>query len=93
MSLSTGPSKLYLLLIVALGLVGGYVVYGQFIKPGESVIPPAAIDKKDNLNSFRNMKIDFTAVANTAKEDLIISGEAPVNPGVTGKKDLFAPLP
>jgi hypothetical protein len=92
MSLSNGPSKLYLLLIVLIGLIGGYVFYGQIIKPSEEAVPPPAVDKQDNLNSFRNMKIDFTAISDISKKDLIISGEAPVNPGVTGKKDLFAPI-
>ncbi len=92
MSLSTGPSKLYLLLIVLMGLIGGYVFYGQWIKPSEEVIPPPAIDKQDTLNSFRNMKIDFSAIGGSLTKELIISGEAPVNPGVTGKKDLFAPI-
>jgi hypothetical protein len=92
MSLSKESSKLYLLLIVLVGLIGGYVFYGQWIKPQEEVIPPPVIDKQDNLNSFRNMKIDFAAIGDPATKELIISGEAPVNPGVTGKKDLFAPI-
>lgn len=93
MSLSTGPSKLYLLLIVLIGLIGGYVLYGQIIKPSEEAIAAPAVDKQDNLNSFRNMKIDFNAIKNISSKDLIVSGESPVNPGVTGKKDLFAPIP
>jgi len=93
MSLPTGPSKLYILLIILIGLIGGYVFYAQWIKPSETVIPAAAVDKQDNLNSFRNMRIDFTAIKNISSKDLIVSGEAPVNPGVTGKKDLFAPIP
>ena len=93
MSLSTGPSKLYVLLIILIGLIGGYVFYGQWIKPSEAAIPAPAVDKQDNLNSFRNMRIDFAAIKNISSKDLVVSGEAPVNPGVTGKKDLFAPIP
>jgi len=87
---SSSNSKLYIALIVLTGLVGGYVFYSQWIKPAEVLIPPPLINKQDNLNSFKTLKIDFKVLDDSAYKSLIISGESPVNPGVTGKKDLFA---
>jgi hypothetical protein len=85
------PSRLYVLLIIAAGLIGGYVFYGQWIKSGEALVSPAPISNQDNLATFQNLKIDFSVLDDSAYKKLVTSGEAPVNPGTTGKKDLFAP--
>jgi uncharacterized membrane protein YagU involved in acid resistance len=86
---SNSSSKLFVWSIIFVGIVGGYLVYSAWIKPGEEVIPPPAISNKDNLSAFQNLSIDFSVIA-SATEELKISGESPVQPGVTGKKDLFA---
>ena len=89
----TSPSspKLYILLIILIGLVGGYVVYSQWIKPNEATIPAPKIDKQDSLEKFKDLKVDFKILDESVYKSLITSGESPVNPGITGKKDLFAP--
>jgi len=46
----------------------------------------------DNLKIFENLKIDFSILDNNKYKALQIFGESPVSPGVTGKKDLFAPI-
>ncbi len=92
----TSPSSsklLYIVLIIAIGLVGGYVAYSQWLKPAETLIPAPAISNQDSLAAFKNLKIDFSVLDNSAYKSLITSGESPVNPGITGKKDLFAPTP
>jgi hypothetical protein len=85
------PSKLYILLIGLVGLVGGYIVYSQWLKPLGTPLPPPLLTNQDSLTAFKNLKIDFSVLDNAISQGLIISGESPVNPGVTGKKDIFAP--
>lgn len=89
--MDSSPSKLYIALIVIIGLAVGYIAYGQWLKPAEEVIPPAPISQQDTLKSFENLKIDFSVLNDAAYKGLVTSGESPVNPGVTGKTDLFAP--
>lgn len=91
MSAYSQPSKLYILLIILIGLVGGYVVYSQWISPMQAVIPPPPVSNQDDLATFKDLKIDFSALGGAITKELVVSGESPVNPGVTGKKDLFAP--
>ena len=91
MIFSQSSSKLYIALIVLAGLVGGYVVYSQWIQPTETSIPPPAISNQDSPTTLKNIKIDFKVLDDSAYKALITSGESPVNPGVTGKKDIFAP--
>ncbi len=86
--MTQSSSKLYVILIVLVGIVFGYVIYTQWLKPAEAVVPPPALSNQDSLTSFQNLKIDFSALNSAG---LVISGESPVNPGATGKKDLFAP--
>lgn len=93
MASSPSPSKLYILLIVLIGLVGGYVVYSEWLKPAETLVPAPLINNQDSLNTFKNLKIDFTVLDDPAYKSLVTSGESPVNPGITGKKDPFAPTP
>ena len=85
------PSRLYVLLIVLIGLVGGYVAYSQWISPMQAVIPPPPVSNQDSLTAFKDLRIDFSVLNNALSKELIISGESPVNPGATGKQDLFAP--
>lgn len=83
--------KLYMLLMVIVGLAAGYLYYSTVAKPNEMVIPAAPISNADDLKAFQNMKIDFAILDNAAYRTLTINGEVPVNPGVTGKRDIFAP--
>jgi len=85
------PSKLYATLIVIIGLIVGYVGYSQWIVQNESTVPAPAIDPKDNLTVIKNLKIDYKILDDSIYKGLITSGESPVGPGTTGKKDIFAP--
>jgi len=84
-------SKLYVSLIVLIGLIGGYIAYSQWIKPSETLVPPPIISTKDSPTTLKSIKIDFKVLDGSVYKGLITSGESPVNPGITGKKDLFAP--
>ena len=93
MTTSPSSSKLYIALIILIGLVSGYIVYSQWVKPAEDSIPPLVIKSPDGLAAFKTIKIDFKILDDSAYKGLITSGESPVSPGITGKKDLFAPVP
>ncbi|HZZ99210.1 MAG TPA: hypothetical protein VFK07_00675 [Candidatus Paceibacterota bacterium] len=82
---------LYAALLVIVGLVAGYLGYQQFSKPAEAAVPPPPVSNKDTLQSFQNLKINFSLFDSAAYKSLQIFGEMPVNPGSTGKKDIFAP--
>ena len=64
--MNPSASKLYIALIVLIGIAGGYIVYGQWLKPGEEAIPPAPISSPDTLKAFENLKIDFSVLNDAA---------------------------
>ncbi len=82
---------LYCSLLVVVALLGGYVYYTQVIKGTEIVAPPLPVSQQDDLKSFQNLNIDLTVLDNPIYRSLNTFGEVPVSPGVTGKKDIFAP--
>ena len=47
---------------------------------------------KDDLKKFETLKINFSILDNAKYKSLEVFGESPVVPGVTGKKDIFAPF-
>ena len=82
-------SKFLTISIAIVGLIAGYLLYTQLIQPTEIPTPAAPVSSSDDLKSFQNLKIDFSTLDNATYQSLTIYGESPVNPGVTGKKDLF----
>ena len=61
--------------------------------PGASVSKIwAPIAAKDDLAMFENLTIDFSILDDTRFRSLRVFGESPVRPGVTGKRDIFAPF-
>jgi len=89
--MQTANTKLYASLILVAGLAAGYLYYSQIIVPNEVPIDPPFSAGKNDLASFKNLKIDFSIFDNAAYKALAIFGQVPVSPGVTGKKDVFAP--
>lgn len=90
--MNEGPSKLYLLIILLVGIVCGYLAYSNnILTPAPANISPAPVSKGIDLNTFAKMKIDFSRLGSLS-QNLIISGESPVKPAPSGKKDLFAPI-
>lgn len=91
MAAQSSTTKLYAALIILAGIAGGYLLYSQWVAPGEEAIPPSPISSHDDLAAFKSLTIDFSVFTSPAYKNLVIFGELPVNPGITGKKDLFAP--
>jgi len=89
---SNNQSILILALIIVLGFGIGYFYYSQWAVPARVPIEPPSISGRDDLKSFENLKINFSILDNNKYKVLEIFGESPVNPGATGKKDLFAPI-
>ncbi|HYU64771.1 MAG TPA: hypothetical protein VEK36_00680 [Candidatus Paceibacterota bacterium] len=89
MALIRRQSNLISYLIIALGLVGGYVFQSQFIAPPSPPVLPAA---GKEIQELKKLKIDFKALENEQYRSLQVYGELPVNPGLSGKRDLFAPF-
>ncbi len=89
---SNNQSTLIVILIVVLGFAVGYFYYSQWSVPARTLIEPPPVAGKDNLRLFENLKIDFSILDNKKYKALEVFGESPVNPGVTGKKDIFAPI-
>lgn len=87
---STSP--VILLAIVALGLILGYFYYASVLKDEAVTIPAFEIPADDNLAKFKDIKLDFSFVDDLKFGALKIFGESPVQPGVTGKTDIFAPF-
>jgi len=92
MIVKTNQNNLILILIVVLGFAAGYIYYSQVISPARTPIDPPLISAKDNLRVFDNLTINFSILDNEKYKALQIFGESPVSPGVTGKKDIFAPI-
>lgn len=89
----TSQTKLFVVLIIILGLAGGYLYYSQAIQPNAAQVPPSPLtDQKDTLRQFKTITIEFSNLSNDIFSTLSTFGESPVQPGLTGKKDLFAPF-
>lgn len=84
-------SLLILIMIVFLGLIGGYFYYSTMVVPAIEPVASAPV-QRDDLKSFENLKIDYGILTNKKFQSLEIFGESPVNPGATGKKDIFLPF-
>ncbi len=89
---SNNQTTLIAALIIVLGFAIGYFYYSQWAVPAMVPIEPPPVAGRGDLKMFENLKIDFSLLDNKKYKALEIFGESPVNPGVTGKKDLFAPI-
>lgn len=89
---SNSQNTLVVVLIIVIGFAFGYFYYSQWIVPAQVSIESPPVTGRDDLKKFDNLKIDFSILDNKKYKVLEIFGESPVNPGVTGKKDIFAPI-
>ena len=92
MTTPVNQNKLILILIVLVGVVVGYLYYSQSIAPTQQLTEPSMISDKDDLKKFDNLKLNFDILKDGKYRSLQTFGESPVNPGTTGKKDIFAPI-
>lgn len=83
-------SLMLLILVVAFAM--GYLYYSQSIQPAQLPVNPPPIFAKDDLLMFGDIAIEFSILDNTKFKSLRVFGESPVRPGITGKRDLFAPF-
>lgn len=87
-----GRSNIILGLIVAMGLVFGYMTYSSADDP-TAALSLNEVAVKDDFQSFKNLKIDFSILDDERYRSLEVYGENPVDPKITGEKDNpFAPL-
>lgn len=89
---TNNQNVLILTLILVLGFAIGYFYYSQWAVPAREPVGPPPLSSRDDLKSFRDLQIDFSVLDNKKYKTLEIFGESPVNPGATGKKDLFSPI-
>jgi len=89
---SNNQNTLIIALILVAGFAVGYFYYSQWVVPARVLIDPPPVTARDDLKKFENLKIDFSILDNKKYKALEIFGESPVNPGVTGKRDIFAPI-
>lgn len=83
---------LILVMIVIMGIALGYFYYSSYVVPAMIPVPLPPIEQNDDLKAFEGLQINFGILTNKKFQTLQIFGETPVNPGATGKKDIFSPI-
>lgn len=71
-----------------MGLALGYLYYGQ--TSDTLVAEPVEIDS--SLQAFSSVTVDLSILEDERYRSLQIFGEIPVNPGITGKRNIFSPM-
>jgi len=89
--MQSANTKLFIALIIVLGLAGGYLYYSQVIVVNEAPIAAPATGGRTSLSTYKDLHIDFSTFDDPTYKALVVFGQVPVSPGVTGKKDVFAP--
>jgi len=84
-------NNLFPILIIIVGVVAGYLYYSNVTSAVELPPLPAGV-ARDDLRAFKNLQLDFTFSDNAQFKMLEQFGEFPVNPGVSGKSNIFAPI-
>lgn len=88
-----GRSKIILSLIIGAGLVFGYMSFSTADDPTVGLLLEEPPIKKEDLESFKSFKVDFSIFEDERYKSLEIYGENPVDPGIVGeRKNPFAPL-
>ena len=85
-------NKPIMMLIAVVAFAAGYLFYSQFIQPAQLPINPPPVAASDDLAVFKDLTIDFSILDDSRFRSLRVFGESPVKPGVTGKRDIFAPF-
>ncbi|MBI2063353.1 MAG: hypothetical protein HYT61_03930 [Candidatus Yanofskybacteria bacterium] len=84
-------SPVILFAIIILGLIVGYFYYNQTSQDQSVSVVPASLTDV-NFSKFKDLKLDFSGLDNLIFKTLRIFGESPVQPGSTGRIDIFAPF-
>jgi hypothetical protein len=85
------PSRVIPIAIMILSVLAGYLFYSLTIKGTEVEIPAPSVSQDDTLLKFKDVKVDFSVFDDFRFKSLKIFGESPVQPGPTGRVDIFAP--
>lgn len=72
------------------GITMGNFYYSSL--SSEIFIAPPLNGKIDDLSGLASLSLDLSSLNQNRLDTLRIFGEYPVNPGTTGKRDLFAPI-
>ena len=82
-------SKVILGFIIFMGFAVGYLYYSQ---TSETLVDVGVIEIDPSLEYFNNAKLNFSILDDERYKALESYGEVPVEPGVTGRKNIFAPV-
>jgi len=85
------PSKVIPIAIIVLGVIAGYLFFSLTIQ-GTEVEIPLPVTTDDTLSKFKDLSLDFSIFDDARFKSLKIFGESPVQPGATGRVDIFAPF-
>ena len=77
--------------ITVFGLFAGYFYYSQVLQDKTLPITTVNVPVDDNFVKLKQLKLDFSGLDNLTFKTLKIFGESPVQPGLTGRVDVFAP--
>ena len=78
------------IVLILLGFIVGYFYYSQ--TSGDYVSPPLPATISDpSFVKFKDMSFDMTIFGNQQFGSLKTLGDYPIQPGFTGKQNLFAP--
>ena len=82
-------SKIVLGFIIFIGFALGFLYYTQ---TSEVAIDTDTTPIDSNLGYFDSVRLDFSIFEDERYKVLDIYGEIPVDPGVTGRRNIFAPV-
>lgn len=75
--------------IIFIGFALGYLYYSQ---TSETIVDIGQLEIDSDLRYFENAKLDFSILEDERYKALEVYGEVPVDPGVTGRRNIFAPV-
>jgi len=86
-------SPLIIIVIILAGFVAGYFYYAQIGTADLSEVAPILnIGRNDDLSKFENITFPTKVLEANSYRNLRVFGEAPVQPGFSGRPDIFAPF-
>lgn len=77
------------ILVAVIGMAAGYFVYQSM---GAYAVTPAPAAGAEAFTQLKGLTTDFSVLQDDRFRTLQVFGELPVNPGIGGKNDLFAPF-
>ena len=81
-------SKVMLGFIIFMGLAAGYLYYSQTSEI--LTVEPVVLDA--SLQAFADITVDSVILSDERYKSLEVFGEIPINPGITGKRNIFSPI-